>query len=296
MLGILVFLASQNLIVSISLLSPSVTIFTLWFVPALCGCSSVDDYLVAVRDLPQAEASASPRNHPSRDTLRTSVTVGKQTRTPVPKFREGTKATECLGRVYVDLCGPMAVVSHTHNLYLMNIIDDFSSYIWCIPLRSKSDAFSSLQTWHKAVTVQTGNTLRILVTNNGELVSNAMRVWCNTLGINHQLTAPRTSAQNGRIERLHRMILGKACTMRIACNTPGSLWDEFCLTTVHLTRLTAATANQGRTPYQLWFGWLPSLSHLREIGCNAYALHTPSPSKIYARSLPCILIGYAPPL
>ena len=82
--------------------------------------------------------------------------------------------------------------------------------------------------------------------------------------------------------------------MRIACNAPGSLWDEFCLTTAYLTCLTAATANQGCTPYQLWFGRLPSLSHLREIRCNAYALHTPSPSKIYARSLPCILIGYAP--
>jgi transposase InsO family protein len=220
--------------------------------------------------------------------------IGKQTRAPVPKVRQGPKANERLGRVYVDLCGPMAVVSRTSNLYLMNIIDDFSGYVWCIPLRSKSDALPNFQVWHKAVTVQTGNTLRILVTDNGELVSNAMRSWCDSLGIDHQLTAPYTSAQNGRVERLHRTILGKARTMRIACNAPGNLWDEFCSTAAYLTNLTAATANQGRTPYELWFGRLPSLSHLREIGCSAYALHTPSPSKIYARSLSCILIGYAP--
>jgi hypothetical protein len=65
-------------------------------------------------------------------------------------------------------------------------------------------------------------------------------------------------------------------------------------TAAYLTYLTAATANKGCTPYELWFGRVPSLSHLCEIGCKAFALINPSPSKIYARSLPCVLIGYAP--
>jgi transposase InsO family protein len=220
--------------------------------------------------------------------------IGKQTRSTVPKTREGPKADKRLGRVYVDLCSPMAVLSRSKNLYCMNIIDDFSGYVWSVPLRSKSDASSALQTWHKAVTVQTGDSLRILVTDNGELVSKSMKDWCNSLGIDHQLTAPYTSAQNGRAERLHRTLLGKARSMRIACDAPGNLWDEFCSTAAYLTCLTAATANKGRTPYELWFGRVPSLSHLREIGCKAFALINPSPSKIYARSLPCVLIGYAP--
>ena len=79
----------------------------------------------------------------------------------------------------------------------MNIIDDFSGYVWSIPLRSKSHACPALQTWHKAVTVQSGESLRIITTDNGELVSKSMQNWCQTLGINHQLTAPYTSAQNG---------------------------------------------------------------------------------------------------
>src|SRR6266702_2259997 len=82
--------------------------------------------------------------------------------------------------------------------------------------------------------------------------------------------------------------------MRLACNTPASLWDEFCATAAYLTTLTAATANNGKTPYELWFGRKPSLSHLKEIGCRAFALHTPALSKVYQRSFPCILIGYAP--
>jgi hypothetical protein len=54
--------------------------------------------------------------------------LGKQARTPVPKMREGSRATKRLERVFVDLCGPMSVASKTGQLYTMNIIDDYSSY------------------------------------------------------------------------------------------------------------------------------------------------------------------------
>ena len=54
---------------------------------------------------------------------------GKQTRTPVSKVREGEKATQPLGRVFVDLCGPIRPVSFSGQLYSMNIIDDYSSYV-----------------------------------------------------------------------------------------------------------------------------------------------------------------------
>ena len=101
---------------------------------------------------------------------------------------------------------------------------------------------------HKAVTVQSGDTLRIIVTDNGELVSKSMSTWCQSHGIDHQTTAPYTSAQNGRVERLHRTIHGKARAMRLACNAPGFLWDEFFLTAAYLTNLTAATANQWANP------------------------------------------------
>ena len=220
--------------------------------------------------------------------------LGKQTHSTIPKIREGPKADRHLGRVYADLCGPMPVASHTGCVYAMNIIDDFSGYVWSIPLRSKADACTAFQTWHKAVTVQTGDTLRIIVTNNGELVSNAMKQYCDLHGIDHLKTAPYTSAHNGRVERLHRTLAGKARSMRLSCNAPEFLWDEFFATAAYLTNLTAATANNGHTPYELWFSRKPSLSHLREIGCRAFSLQTPSLPKLYPRSVPCILIGYAP--
>ena len=220
--------------------------------------------------------------------------IGKQARSSVPKVREGLKAERRLERVYVDLCGPMHVPSKTGRLYSMNIIDDFSGYVWSIRLRRKDEAALALRVWHHAVENQSGERLKKLITDNGELLSQTTQNWCAEHGIEHQLTAPHTSAQNGRVERLHRTLMDKSRTMRLACNTPPSLWDEFYATATYLTTLTTSSSCNGKTPFELWFGHAPSLSHLREIGCRAFALISTHNPKIYQRSVPCILIGYAP--
>jgi hypothetical protein len=176
----------------------------------------------------------------------------------------------------------------------MHVINDFSSYVWSLPLRSKGDVASVLQLWHKHVTMQTGLPLKVLVTNNGELVSKSMKEWCLSLGIDHIVTAPHTLAQNGHAECIHHTILGKARTMCLACNTPASLWDEFCTTTTYLTNFTTMPTLGHKTAYELWFSHWPSLSHLHEIGCRAFALIQTHNPKIYRQSSPCILIGYVP--
>ena len=81
--------------------------------------------------------------------------------------------------------------------------------------------------------------------------------------------------------------------MRLSCNAPASLWDEFCLTAVYLSNFTITSANHDKTPFQLWYNRVPSLSHLQEIGCHAFALINTNNTKIFRCSTPCTLIGYA---
>ncbi len=120
--------------------------------------------------------------------------------------------------------------------------------------------------------MQSGLPLKSLVTDNGELVSNSMNDWCASLGITHIVTAPYTSTQNGHAERVHHTILGKARTMRLACNAPPSLWDEFCTMAAYLTNFTATPTLNHKMAYEMWFGCRPSLSHLCKIRCHAFAL------------------------
>jgi transposase InsO family protein len=139
--------------------------------------------------------------------------LGKQTRSSIPKVREGPKATEKLERVYIDLCGPMLSPSRTDNRYIMNIIDDYSSFSWTIPLKRKDDAILALLPWHKAVENQSKSRLRSIVTDNGELVNFITKAWCDKYGIIHYTTAPYTSLQNGKVERLHWTIVSRARAM-----------------------------------------------------------------------------------
>ena len=172
-----------------------------------------------------------------------SCILRKQMHSLVLKMHKGAKADMALQQVFADLCGPMPGVSHTGNVYTMNIIDDFSSYVWCVLLKCKSNAFTTLQTWHCTVTTQSGLTLKILVTDNGELISASTSCWCDAYGIDHQCTVPNMSAQNGCAKHLHCTLFGHTCTMCLKCNTPISLWDGFCLTAAYLMNLTATSAN-----------------------------------------------------
>ena len=89
-------------------------------------------------------------------------------------------------RVFVDLCGPMPIHSCSGCLYSMNVIDDFLSYVWSLPLRTKEEAASILQLWHCTVENQSGHCLKILVSDNGELISKLMQDWASLHGIDHQ--------------------------------------------------------------------------------------------------------------
>jgi hypothetical protein len=99
----------------------------------------------------------------------------------------------------------------------------------------------------------------------------------------------------GKVLELFMMtLLGKSRAMQFTCNAPTNLWDEFVATAAYLTNLTASSTIDGKTPHKVWFGHIPLLSHLQEVGCQVFALITTNNPKILQCSMPCVLIGYAP--
>ncbi|GLB45783.1 hypothetical protein LshimejAT787_2900110 [Lyophyllum shimeji] len=164
--------------------------------------------------------------------------LGKQTKKPVPQVRQegpGHRATRKLGIVWIDLSGPSPVQSRYGNHYVMNLVDDYTSKPWSIPLKRKSDALGELKAWELAREVETGSKVGVYRTGfDGELKSHQMDRWLQSRGTEQQHGAPYTSAHIGRVERMHRTLMAKARTMRIAAGCPPNLWDEFYLTAAHL--------------------------------------------------------------
>lgn len=228
-----------------------------------------------------------------------SCILGKQTKTPVPKKREegpGHRSQRKLGIVWVDLTGPEDVAARSGHKYIMNLVDDHTSFVWTILLKLKSDALPELKAWELARESETGLKVGIYRTgHDGELNSDAMRAWLASRGVQQEFGAAYTSEHIGRVERMHRTLMGKARSMRIAAKCPPNMWGEFYLTASHLHAKTLTSSLKGKTPWELYYGRKPDYSYMREIGCRAFVLilnkHNP---KIYERSIECILIGYDP--
>ena len=224
-----------------------------------------------------------------------SCILGKQTKTPIPKKREegpGHRATRRLEKVWVDLTGPTAVTSRNGNNYIMNVLDDFTSFAWSIPLPNKADAYPRLKEWELARENETGLKIGTYRVDNGELKSDKMEAWLRSRGIQQEFTAPYTSAHIGRVERLHRTLMGKTRAMRAYSKLPPFLWEDLYLTSTHLhVRTLAKSATM--TPFEEWYSRKPDYSYIRKVGCNAYVLiqnrHNP---KVYERSAKCVLVGY----
>ena len=197
--------------------------------------------------------------------------MGKQVRTSVPNVRSGEKSKCKLGIVWVDLTGPEAVESASHMQYLMNVVDDHSSYPWTFPLHHKLDALPVLQSWAKRTEAQCGEKVGIFRLDGGELDSNTMRNWCDGNGYELQLTTAYTSTHIGHVERMHHTIMDRMRAIRLQTGLPPNRWDELAVTASYLSARTP-TRSLGKTPYEVWFGEKLDLSHLREISCRAFIL------------------------
>nr|GAT57284.1 predicted protein [Mycena chlorophos] len=220
--------------------------------------------------------------------------LGKQIHAAIPKVREGEKSTRRLQKVFVDLSGQFSVVSRSGNRYILDIVDDASSQGWCIPIPHKSSACKMMQRWILAAENVTGERVGELQIDNGELKSTEFDDWCADRGIVVRYTSAETSAQNGKVERFHETLHNKARAMRIACDAPPYLWDEFYVTAAYLHARTPSRSQNGKTPYECFRLVKPDVSHLREIGCRAFVLILGHNAKLNRRSIECVLIGYSP--
>ena len=64
-------------------------------------------------------------------------------------------------------------------------------------------------------------------------------------------------------------------------------------TACYLVYRSTSSALEDKDPHEVWTGKKPSLSHLREFGCDAY-VHVPKEkrTKLDSKSEKCTFIGY----
>ena len=113
-------------------------------------------------------------------------------------------------------------------------------------------------------------------------------------GIQRKLTVPYTLEQNGVAERKNRTLAEMARCMMIQSKLPPSFWAEAISTANYLRNRCTSESIDGETPFKLWTGKRPTVTHLRPFGTKALVLDkSQQRGKFEPKSKECILIGYS---
>lgn len=187
---------------------------------------------------------------------------GKHHRLPFPTSGR-TRGKKIGDLIHSDVCGPVSVSSPGGAKYFVTFKDDHSSYAVIHFIKQKSEVFELFKQFVKRVKVEIGNEVVCLRSDNGgEYVGKEFETWLLENGIRHETTVSYTPEQNGVSERLNRTVLESARSMLHFSSFPLELWAEASNCAVYLLNRVATRSVEGKTPYEVWKGVKPNLSHV----------------------------------
>ena len=78
------------------------------------------------------------------------------------------------------------------------------------------------------------------------------------------MTVPYTPQQNGVSERKNRSVMEMARCLLYEKDLPKQFWAEAINTSVYLLNMLPTRVLSGKTPFEEWYGFKPSVNYLKE--------------------------------
>jgi hypothetical protein len=75
---------------------------------------------------------------------------------------QSERASDLLGLIHTDVCGPMSYVARGGFKYFITFTDDFSEYGYIYLIRHKLESIEKLKEFHNEVQNQLGKTIKFL--------------------------------------------------------------------------------------------------------------------------------------
>ena len=76
-------------------------------------------------------------------------------------------------------------------------------------------------------------------------------------------------------------------------NVPQSYWSEAVSTVVYTLNQVNVSGNYGKTPFELWFGYKPTVKYFKIFGIKCYIRRDDDIGKFDAKSDEGIFLGYS---
>ena len=106
--------------------------------------------------------------------------------------------------------------------------------------------------------------------NGSEFKNQGVRFLCDSEGIAREYSNPYEHQQNGEAEKANRTIIETARSMLSATSLPLSLFAEAVATAVFVRNRTSNKSTGDKTPFELFYGRKPDLSHMVKFGQEVY--------------------------
>lgn len=155
------------------------------------------------------------------------------------------------------------------------IVDDCTRHSWVFIKKDRlsSSVQNTLEVWLRQVEREAGKMLLVIRTDNAkEFLS--LEPWGLLRGIQPEFIEAYTPPQNGVAERFNRYILEITRALLFDSGISKRNWKYAVVTANYLrNRTTFVKGNDNKTPFELWYGHEPDLTHLRVWGCRVLYHH-----------------------
>lgn len=218
---------------------------------------------------------------------------GKQCK---PSFKPSShEPPRVLHRIHADTVGAMSTPGVEGEKFSVTVVDELSNFVSVLPVTSKATIASHLTDTITYWERQTESKVKAVRTDRGtEFLNKTFHGFCTENGIHTETSAAYTPQQNGVAERMNRTLKEKARTLLLGVQADESLWVDAMLTAAYLHNVMPVSG-QEKTPFEMFTGSVPDLSHLRKWGCLAYVKHAKHQvSSLGAQSEAGMFVGYCP--
>jgi len=147
-------------------------------------------------------------------------TVGKMPRKNL--LKEINKTNVPGEELNVDLAGPFSPVSIGGSKYYLCIVDTANNFTWVRPIKNRFNETEEFKNCLKIGKTQAviNNLKRIVSDGGGEFTGAEFQNIIKNNGLEHIKTTPHTPQNNGKVERMNRILLNRVRTIMIEGGLP----------------------------------------------------------------------------
>ena len=170
-----------------------------------------------------------------------------------------------------DLLGPF-IFNGTTKVYVMLFVDYATTFLWCVWVKQKSDAYLALM--KVAAELESNKTpMKIMITDDGgEHRSQPWKDTCASLGVKHRPLVARSQWGN-YVERAVQTVLNAwRCALLHAYLPPNSFGMGVLNGVISIENMIGKKSLGWKSAYYAFHGVDPDLSRLHTIGANVYAI------------------------